>query len=125
MIAQQPSNSTSQPAASPAQSPASPAQPANHTPKAKTQAEFDDFKAASATTGGAAMEAAADSFASKYPESELRGVLYLRVMHEYQTQNDAAKTQAAAEKILTVDPENSLALVVTATGLADQLPDFR
>jgi tetratricopeptide (TPR) repeat protein len=111
LIAQQPS--------------AAPSQAAKPAPHAKTKPEFDDFKAASATTGGAAMEAAADSFASKYPDSELRAQLYLRAMHEYQTESQAAKTQAMAETILRIDPENPLALVITATGLSDQLPDAR
>ena len=110
-MAQQPSTAPS-PAAKP-------------VPHAKTKPEFDDFKAASATTGGAAMEAAADSFASKYPDSDLRAELYLRAMHEYQTESQAAKTQAMAETILGIDPENPLALVITATGLSDQLPDAR
>jgi len=117
VLAQQP--------ASPSQPPASPTQATKPTPHPKTKAESDDVKAASATTGGAAMEAAANNFASKYPDSELRAVLYMRAMHEYQTENSAAKSQAMAETVLTLDPENTVALVVTATGLADQLPDFR
>jgi tetratricopeptide (TPR) repeat protein len=71
------------------------------------------------------MEAAADSFASKYPDSELRAGLYLKAMSEYQRENQAPKTQAMAEMVLRIDPENPIALVASATGLSDQLPDFR
>jgi tetratricopeptide (TPR) repeat protein len=116
MVAQQPPSATPQTPA---------AQPSPHIPHAKTKPEFDDFKAASATTGGAAMEAAADSFASKYPDSELRAELYLRAMHEYQTENQGPKSLAMAEMVLKLQPENPVALVITATALSDQLPDSR
>jgi len=105
------------------QPPTAPPQAAKPTPHAKTKPEFDDFKAASATTGGAAMEAAADSFASKYPDSDLRGELYLRAMHEYQTENQGPKSLSMAEMVLKFDPENPVALVITATALSNQLPD--
>jgi tetratricopeptide (TPR) repeat protein len=108
-----------------AQQPSTTPPPAAKQPHAKTKPEFDDFKAASATTGGAAMEAAADSFASKYPDSELRSALYLRAMHEYQTESNAAKSEAMAETVLKIDPENPVALVISATGLSNQLPDSR
>src|SRR5690242_10185639 len=45
-----------------------PGQGAKPAPHAKTQEEFKAFSTASATTGGAAMEAAADSFAKTYPD---------------------------------------------------------
>jgi tetratricopeptide (TPR) repeat protein len=108
-----------------AQQPSAAPPQAKPLPHAKTQPEFDDFKAASATTGGAAMEAAADSFAAKHPDSELRAELYMRAMHEYQTENQAPKSQAMAEMVLKLDPENPVALVITATELSDQLPDSR
>ena len=45
-------------------------------PAAKTQPEFDAYKAAIALTDAAAEEKAADDFATKFPDSELRVVLY-------------------------------------------------
>src|SRR5271169_329782 len=53
-------------------------------PQAKTQPEFDAYKAAAALTDAAAMEKAADDFATKFPDSELRPVLYKATMHGYQ-----------------------------------------
>src|SRR5690348_17032312 len=44
-------------------------------PQARTQQERNDFKAAYALTGAAAEEAAANDFAARYPESELRRYL--------------------------------------------------
>jgi tetratricopeptide (TPR) repeat protein len=107
------------PAASP-----NPAQAAGpHMPQAKTKAEFNDYNAAHAITGGAAMEKAADEFAAKYPASELRGFLYSNAMHEYQKENRADKILAMGEKVLTLDANDPVALVMTATVLSDSLND--
>src|SRR5712692_9665378 len=58
-------------------------------PQAKTQPEFDAYKAAVGLNGPAekpaadpaAQEKAANDFATKFPDSELRPVLYKAVMH--------------------------------------------
>ncbi|MGE5322184.1 MAG: hypothetical protein ACM3SW_04955 [Actinomycetota bacterium] len=92
-------------------------------PQAKTHAEYQDYNTAYATTGGAAMEKAADDFAAKYPASELRPYLYAKAMHEYQNENQPAKMLAMGEKVLALDPDNTVALVLTATVLSDQLSD--
>lgn len=92
-------------------------------PQARTQQERDDFKAAYALTGAAAAEAAANDFAARYPESGLRHYLYSSAMLQYQRANDSAKMLAMGEKVLALDPDNSLALVLTATALADTLGD--
>lgn len=100
------------------------AQPAGkRPPQAKTQAEFADYNTAYAITGGAPMEKAADDFAAKYPKSELKAYLYAKAMHEYQTENDSPKMLAMGEKVLALDPDNAVALVVTATVLSDNLAD--
>lgn len=100
------------------------AQPAGkHVPQAKTHAEFNDYNAAYATAGGAAAEKAADEFAAKYPASELKAYLYAKAMHEYQNENNPAKMLSVGEKVLQLDPDNSIALVLTSTVLADSLKD--
>src|SRR5215471_11021826 len=102
---------------------ASPTPQGKRPPQAKTQAEFKEYNAAYAITGGAQMEAAADAFAKKYPDSELRQYLYAKAMHEYQTENNPAKMLAMGEKVLALDPDDPVALVLTATVLSDQLGD--
>src|SRR5579864_4905346 len=92
-------------------------------PQAKTQAEYADYNAAQALAGGAAEEKAADDFAARYPDSELRAYLYLKAMHDYQNENNPAKIMAMGEKTLSLDPDNSIALVLTATVLSDSLSD--
>jgi len=113
MFAQQPA---SQP--KPGSQPPQQQQPGPHP---KTQAELTDYNTAAVITGGAAMEKAAEDFAAKYPDSEMRENLYLRAMHEYQTENQAPKSLEMAEKVLQLDTTNSVALVISAMVLSDQL----
>jgi tetratricopeptide (TPR) repeat protein len=92
-------------------------------PQARTQQERDDFTAAYALTGAAAEEAAANDFAARYPASELRSYLYSSAMLLYQRENNSPKMLAMGEKVMELDPDNPLALVLTATALADSLGD--
>jgi hypothetical protein len=108
----------------PAATPAPQAQPAGkRPPQAKTQQEYKDYNTDYALSGGAAVEKAADEFAAKYPQSELREYLYSKAMHEYQNENNPGKMLAMGEKVLALDSDNSIALVLTATVLADSLSD--
>lgn len=96
---------------------------AGRRPQAKTQQERNDFNRAYALTGGATSATAANDFAAKYPESELRRYLYSSAMLQYQRENNPEKMLAMGEKVLALDPDNPLALVLTATALADSLGD--
>jgi tetratricopeptide (TPR) repeat protein len=97
--------------------------PAKHVAQAKTDQEFKDYTAAYAVAGGAALEKAADEFAAKYPASELKIFVYEKAMHEYQAENNEPKTLATAEKVLQLDPDNAIALVLTANVLSDSLSE--
>ncbi|HEY7405111.1 MAG TPA: hypothetical protein VIB39_16410 [Candidatus Angelobacter sp.] len=96
---------------------------AGRRPQAKTEQERNDFNRAYALTGGGACAAAANDFAGKYPESELRRYLYSNAMLQYQRENNPEKMLAMGERVLALDPDNPLALVLTATALADSLGD--
>src|SRR5262249_8995032 len=72
-------------------------------PQAKTQPEFEAYKTAVALTDPAAKEKAADDFATKFPDSELRPVLYTAAMGAYQQANNADKMLEMARKILSYD----------------------
>jgi len=89
-------------------------------PQAKTQPEFDAYKAASALTDPAAQEKAAADFATKFPDSELRPLLYKTVMHTYQQNNNADKMMEIAQKVLTYDPDDPEALLGVAQVLAER-----
>jgi tetratricopeptide (TPR) repeat protein len=103
--------------------PAAPPTVGKRPPQAKTQQEYNDYNAAYAITGGAAIEKAANDFAVKYPDSELRPYLYSKAMHDYQNENNPGKMLAMGEKVLALDPDNPIALVLTGTVLADSLSD--
>jgi tetratricopeptide (TPR) repeat protein len=97
------------------------AQPAGpHPPQAKTQEEFDAYKAGMTQTAPADVEKSADEFAVKYPESELRVLIYQRAMQLYWQQNDASKVLLVGRKVLAIEPHNPVALGMTATVLAER-----
>ena len=100
--------------------PGAPAQPAvKRPPQAKTQPEFDAYKAAAASTDVAGAEKAADDFATKFPDSELRVLLYKNTMHLYQNANNAEKTEALGRKVLAIDPDDPDALTTVAEVIAE------
>jgi tetratricopeptide (TPR) repeat protein len=96
---------------------------AKRPPQAKTQPEFEAYKAAVALTDAAAQEKAADDFATKFPDSELRPLLYKAVMHSYQQANNADKMMAMAQKVLSYDPDDPEALVGVAQVIAERTHD--
>ena len=122
VFAQQPSQANTQSGTSPqgtAQAPAG-----KRPPQAKTQPEFDAYQAAIKNANDpAAMEKSSDDFAAKFPESELRVLLYRATMHGYQNINNAEKMAAMAEKVLTIDPDDPEALVGAAEVIAERTRD--
>jgi len=92
-------------------------------PQAKTQPEFEAYKAAMVLNDGASAEKAAADFATKYPDSELRVVLYKSAMQKFQQANDADKMMDMAQKALTYDPDDPEALVGVAQVLTERTRD--
>ena len=92
-------------------------------PQAKTQPEFDAYKAAVAATDPAALEKAADDFATKFPDSELRILLYKSAQRMYQNANNPDKTEAMGRKVLNIDPDDPEALVMVAEVIAEKTHD--
>jgi tetratricopeptide (TPR) repeat protein len=93
-------------------------------PQAKTQAEFDAYKAAAANQNdAAALEKASDDFAAKFPDSELRILLYRAAMHGYQSVNNSDKMMDMGRKVLKLDPDDPEALVGVAQVLAERTRD--
>jgi tetratricopeptide (TPR) repeat protein len=107
----------------PAAGQAAPAPLAKRPPQAKTQPEFDAWKLAAANTDVAALEKAADDFAAKFPDSELRVLLYQNAMRLYQNANNAEKTEAMGRKVLSLDGDNPEALVIVAEVIAERTHD--
>ena len=107
-----------------AQPGAQPTPPAGkRPPQAKTQPEFDAYKTAIATTDPAALEKASDDFATKFPDSELRILLYKSALRSYQNANNPDKTEAMGRKVLNLDPDDPEALVMVAEVIAEKTHD--
>ena len=107
--------------AAPAQGAAGPQ--AKRPPQAKTQPEFDAYKVAAASPDAAALEKAADDFATKFPDSELRVLLYKSAMRNYQSANNAEKTEAMGRKVLSFDGDDPEALVIISEVIAEKTRD--
>ena len=107
------------PSATPA--PQAPSLPAHKAPpSAKTADESAAYYAAASNPDTPAAEKAADDFATKYNQSDLRGLLYSNIMRRYQQANDSDKTLEMARKVLTYEPNDPVALVMAATVLAER-----
>jgi len=95
--------------------PAAPA--ASHQPQAKSKEEYEAYNAAAAKTDPAQLEVAADEFVAKFPNSELKELLYIRAMQLYQQQNNSSKVIATGRKALAINQTNPVALVAVASAL--------
>jgi tetratricopeptide (TPR) repeat protein len=107
----------------PAAGQTAPAPAGKRPPQAKTVPEFDAYKAGIALTDPAALEKAAADFATKYPDSELRVMVFKAAMQKYQQANNADKMMEMAQKALTFDPDDPEALLGVAQVLAERTRD--
>jgi len=117
---QQPAANTQTPAAGAPQTPTAQVPAGKHQPQAKTQDEYKAYQEAAAKPDPPSLEQAANDFATKYPTSELRSVLFQREMTMYQASNNAEKTIEAGKKVIAIDPDNAAALVTVALVIANK-----
>jgi len=89
-------------------------------PQAKTQEEFNAYKAAAAATDPAATEKAATDFATKVPDSELRVMLFRKAMQDYQSANNGEKALEMANKVIAIDPDDPQSLILKAEVLSEK-----
>jgi tetratricopeptide (TPR) repeat protein len=129
VAAQQPATTQQKPAGAAAgatpQAAATPTPPqGKRPPQAKTQPEFDAYNAAVANQKDpAAMEKAADDFAAKFPDSELRVLLYKQAVRSYQNANNGDKMSEEAQKLLKLDPDDPEALIAVSEVIAERTRD--
>lgn len=113
----------------PAQQPPAPqsqgqtAPAAKALPQAKSQDEYKAYQDASQLQDPAAVEAAANSFADKFKNSELRYLLYYRAMFGYQAQNNAEKAIEMGRKVLALAPNEPVTLALVAEMLSERTRD--
>jgi tetratricopeptide (TPR) repeat protein len=89
-------------------------------PQAKTQPEYEAYNATVAMTDAAAAEKGADDFATKFPDSELRVLLYKAAMRNYQKAGNSDKIIEMGRKGLALDGDDPELLVTVASELADK-----
>jgi tetratricopeptide (TPR) repeat protein len=107
-----------------AQSSSTPAAPqGKRPPAAKTTPEYEAYKAAAALTDPAAAENAANDFAVKFKDSELRIVLFKNVMRDYQRAGNSDKIIEIGRKALAIDGDDPEALVTVAGELSEKTRD--
>src|SRR5215469_2017395 len=83
--------------------------------QAKTKAEYEAYQAVMARSQDAeAMEKAGDEFAAKFPDSDLRILLYRAVMHNYTSAGNSEKILETGLKVLTLDKDDPEALIGVA-----------
>lgn len=112
--------------ATPGQTPGTQAAPAtgNHRVlQAKSQEELKAYQDAFAISDPAAAEAAADAFSAKYPSSELRVSLYMRVMNLFGQANNTEKVITTGRQAIAADPTNPVPLVQVGSALAESTRD--
>lgn len=104
-----------------AQQPAVAVQPAGtrRPPQAKSQEEINAYNDIRRMGVGPQAEAAAKEFEAKFPQSELRALIYQNLMDAYQASNNAAKATEMGRKSVAADPENAVVLVLLANDIAE------
>jgi len=110
-----------------ASAPASTSTPQAGTPNAgrppvqtKTREEYKAYQAAAANGQSAdAMEKAADDFAAKFPNSDVRVLLYRAAMSSYQNAGNPQKMMDMGLKVLAINKDDPEALI----GIAEILEE--
>ena len=119
LVAAQAQSSVSTPASSPAQ------QPGNSTAgrppvKTRTREEYKAYQSAVTNVQNPdAMEKAADDFAAKFPNSDVRVLLYRAAMSSYQNAGNPEKMMNMGVKVLAIDKDDPEALI----GIAEILEE--
>ena len=107
---------------SPAQTATPPA--TKRLPQAKTQPEYQAYQAAVAKINDpAALEAAANDFAAKFPDSELRVLLFKQAMAAYRNANNGDKMMEMGRKVLAIDPDSPEAQIDVAENMIGHTHD--
>jgi tetratricopeptide (TPR) repeat protein len=102
-----------------------PEQPAGtrRPPQAKSAEEYQAYKAFLQVPLGPQAEAAGADFVTKFPQSELRSLLYQNLMDRYQATNNADKAIEMGRKAVAIDPDNTVILIMLADLLAERTTD--
>jgi tetratricopeptide (TPR) repeat protein len=89
-------------------------------PQAKSQDEYKAYQDAFQLQDPVAVETAANNFADKFKNSELRYLLYYKAMFGYQAQNNADKAIEMGRKVLALNPNEPVTLALVAAMLSER-----
>jgi tetratricopeptide (TPR) repeat protein len=119
LVAAQAQSSASTPASSSAPQ-AGPPNTGRAPVQTKTREEYKAYQAAVANgQNPEAMEKAADDFAAKFPNSDVRVLLYRAAMSSYQNAGNPEKMMSMGLKVLAIDKDDPEALI----GIAEILEE--
>src|SRR4051812_3087232 len=115
-------------AATPQQSPSSAstgqtAAQRHSQPQSKTKEEFAAYQTVIAVTDPTAALTAADAFAAKFPQSELRYALYSQLLQKFYAADNRDKVIETGKKLLAIEPVDAMALIMVATATAETTHD--
>jgi hypothetical protein len=92
-------------------------------PQAKTKDEFAAYQTVIAVADPTAALTAADSFAAKFPQSELRYALYSQLLQKFYAADNRDKVIETGKKLLAIEPVDAMALIMVATATAETTHD--
>lgn len=119
-----PSSAGQTPASTPAQGTTAAAPVSSKgAPQAKTQEEFKAYQEVIGKPDTTQMEQAADEFAQKFPNSDLRTVVYNQLMQTYRNGGATDRAIAVGRKSLAIDPTDPVPNVMVALALAQTTRD--
>jgi tetratricopeptide (TPR) repeat protein len=87
--------------------------------QAKSQEELKAYQDAMSKNDPAQVEAAADAFAAKYPDSDLKAGVYIRAMNLYGQANNSEKMIGMGRKSIAADPTNPVPLAQAGSALVE------
>jgi tetratricopeptide (TPR) repeat protein len=89
---------------------------------AQSQDEFEAYQKVASEPNLVRADAAAQDFAIRFPDSDLRAAIFQSLMLKHQAANEAPASLADAERVLLIDPQNVVALVSSANILSERTP---
>jgi tetratricopeptide (TPR) repeat protein len=92
-------------------------------PKITSQAEYKAYQDAAAKQTPSELELAAMEFEMKFPQSDVRTLLFLNAMRAYEREGNSEKTVEMARKVLTIYPNEPDAELAIANELASRTRD--
>ena len=106
--------------ASPQGEPSPPPATESKVRAAKTRQEYAAYEAVVGEKDLAKAETGVNEFAARFPDSDLRSILYEQLMQRYGQANNAEKALEMSRKVLALDPDSVPALLTVSSVMAER-----